>query len=300
MPHGTPPPLAGTELKALAFLQREVPAWHRQNGCYSCHNNGDAARALFRASALGHPMPDAVLRDTIDWLSQPEGWEHNRGDPGFSDQRLANLQFGLSTLAATQSRAWPLPSAALQAAAGKIALDQAADGSWPIELQNSAGSPATYGTALATALGLRVLRAAEAPALSGPIGRAENWLRNIPINNLPRAAAVVFGAVRDDERRGIALNLIQRSQNPDGGWGPYRDSPSEAFDTALALLAFASLREGRELDAFITRGRRFLAACQNHDGSWPATTRPTGGESYAQQLSTTGWAVLALLETVPE
>jgi hypothetical protein len=47
----------------------------------------------------------------------------------------------------------------------------------------------------------------------------------------------------------------------------------------------------------IQRGRAFLLAQQNTDGSWPATTRPSGGDSYAQMMSTTGWATLAVLET---
>jgi hypothetical protein len=51
------------------------------------------------------------------------------------------------------------------------------------------------------------------------------------------------------------------------------------------------------LRAQIGRGRAFLIATQNLDGSWPETTRPAGAESYAQRLSTTGWATLALLAT---
>ena len=30
--------------RALQFLSREVPSWSIENKCYSCHNNGDAAR----------------------------------------------------------------------------------------------------------------------------------------------------------------------------------------------------------------------------------------------------------------
>ena len=45
----------------------------------------------------------------------------------------------------------------------------------------------------------------------------------------------------------------------------------------------------------IRRGRGFLIQEQNPDGSWPETTRPPGAESYAQRISTTGWATLALL-----
>jgi squalene cyclase len=51
------------------------------------------------------------------------------------------------------------------------------------------------------------------------------------------------------------------------------------------------------VDDLVRRGRDWLAARQNADGSWPETVRPPGAESYAQRISTTGWALLALLRT---
>jgi len=36
---------------------------------------------------------------------------------------------------------------------------------------------------------------------------------------------------------------------------------------------------------------------QESDGGWPETTRPSGSQSYAERISTTGWVVYALLET---
>jgi hypothetical protein len=47
----------------------------------------------------------------------------------------------------------------------------------------------------------------------------------------------------------------------------------------------------------IQRGRRYLLKMQDDDGLWTETTRPSGAESYAQRLSTSGWATLALLLT---
>ena len=47
----------------------------------------------------------------------------------------------------------------------------------------------------------------------------------------------------------------------------------------------------------IVRGRAFLLTQQQPDGSWIETTRPPGNVSYAQRISTTGWATLALLAT---
>jgi hypothetical protein len=74
------------------------------------------------------------------------------------------------------------------------------------------------------------------------------------------------------------------------------NSAPEPFDTAVVVLALAA-QEGNEAAALARRGRAFLLANQQEDGSWRETTRPSGRESYAQRLSTAGWATLALLAT---
>jgi len=48
-------------------------------------------------------------------------------------------------------------------------------------------------------------------------------------------------------------------------------------------------------DAMAARGREFLLRMQHADGGWPETTRPAGGVSYAEHISTTAWALEALL-----
>src|SRR5437879_5357235 len=59
------------ESRALAYLAQEVPHWARENKCYSCHNNGDAARALYTAVQLSYPVPPKALADTSRWLERP-------------------------------------------------------------------------------------------------------------------------------------------------------------------------------------------------------------------------------------
>src|SRR2546427_2851956 len=137
------------EARAVRFLTREVPAWSRNNGCFSCHNNGDGARALYAAMRKGYRVPARILADTTAWVGHPDRWEHNKGDPGFSDQRLANIQFAASLLAALEA-GLATDRQSLQAAARKVGADQGADGAWHIEPHNAVGSPATYGTTLAT------------------------------------------------------------------------------------------------------------------------------------------------------
>ena len=292
---------AVAEARAVQFLKREVPTWSRNNGCFSCHNNGDGARALYAAMRKGYRVPARILADTTAWVGQPDRWKHNTGDPGFSDLRLANIQFAASLLAALEA-GLATDRQPLQAAARKVGADQGADGAWHIEPHNAAGSPATYGTTLATYMALRTLRQANASGTSDAVRKAEDWLRQAQPNNVLSAATLLLASGGDSDqpaslRREEWLNEIRHAQTRDGGWGPYADSPPEPFDTAVVLLSLTELRAAPGVDEMIRRGRSFLADRQNPDGSWPATTRPPGGSSYAQRISTTGWATLALLAT---
>jgi hypothetical protein len=65
----------------------------------------------------------------------------------------------------------------------------------------------------------------------------------------------------------------------------------------MALLGLATCRPTDEVRRMIVRGREYLIAQQQRDGGWIETTRPPGGESHAQRISTSGWATLALLAT---
>lgn len=299
---------ADAEARAVGFLMREVPAWSKENGCFSCHNNGDAARALYAASRKGYRVPDHVLVDTTEWVKRPAGWDDNKGDPGFSDKRLADIQFAASLLAAFETGRVK-DRRPLEQAARKLAAGQSADGSWKIDAGNTIGSPATYGDSLATYMALRTLKKTAGAETRDAVERAAAWLRRASPNNvltaatLLLAAASVYDQASQSSRRSRqlkqdqCLKLIRAAQTSDGGWGPYADSPPEAFDTAVVLLALGRFRREPGVDEMIRRGRSFLTAQQNPDGSWPATTRPSGGDSYAQLMSTTGWATLALLET---
>lgn len=287
---------ASAEAKAIAFLQREVPAWKQTNDCFSCHNNGDAARALFAAQRKGFPVAAEAMADTIQWVSAPHRWEQNKGDPGFSDKRLANLQFAASLLAAVEA-GLVKDLAPLQQATRKVMADQSTDGSWKMDAGNTIGSPATWGSPLATWMALRVLQKADLVEANAARQKAEQALAQMKPNNVLTTATLLLALPKQAAKREEYLQWLQRAQTRDGGWGPYPDSPPECFDTALVLLALAKERAQQNVKAAIQRGRAFLIAQQNADGSWPATTRPSGGDSYAQMMSTTGWVTLALLET---
>jgi hypothetical protein len=263
--------LDSPEQRAIAYLAEEVPMWRKENGCFSCHNNGDGARALYRARRLGYRVPDAALRDTSEWLANPGGWAANRGSPAFSDKKLARIQFA----AALAESGLP----GLGHAAALLAKDQDADGAWHVDSGVEGGSPTTYGSSIATWLALGVTRSA----------RAERWLNGAPLATTPDLAAAVLAKSQPERARDLLLDW----QTSDGGWGPRKGVPAEVFDTALAVMALAETAAAK-------RGRAWLIAAQLPAGGWAATTRPSGGTSYAQHISTTAWAAMALFATDPD
>jgi hypothetical protein len=286
------------ERRAVAFLAREVPAWSARNKCYSCHNNGDAAKALYQAVRLSYPVPPEALADTTRWLSRPASWDDNKGDPAFSDKALARIHFA-AALSEAMNANQVEDRKVLVEAARLVVEHQQPDGSWNVEQPGNIGSPVTYGTCLATAIARQTLHKTE--GFGEEVARADDWLRKARAENVLDAAGILIGLEKygDAERSqvGQCLTLLLLSQARAGGWGPYAKNPPEPFDTAVAILALSKHRVSPEINRAIQRGREFLLASQLKDGSWQETTRPPGGESYAQRLSTTGWALQALLAT---
>lgn len=266
------------EVRAVAFLAREVPAWSKNNGCFSCHNDGDAARALYAATGQGYAIPQNALRATTAGVSQPDTWEQNKGDPGFSDKTLSNVQFASALLAAFEA-GQVKDRQPLELAARKLIAEQAADGAWRIEPDSALGSPATWGTTLTTAMALKVLQVEGSDKSIEASWRARAWLSGVKPNSVLTAATLIMATSgmldsATQRKRRQLLDLLRAAQTRDGGWGPYAKSPPEVFDTAMTLLALTQVSKEAGVDDLIRRGRLFLVAQQQPDGSWVETTRP--------------------------
>ncbi len=214
-------PRPGPEERALAYLAREVPRWAAANRCYSCHNNGDAARALYAAVRLGRRVPPAALADTTAWLARPAGWDTNGGEGPFNDRKLARLQFAAS-LAAAADAGLVKDGAPLGRAAEMVSGHQEEDGSWATDADGSVGSPATHGRALATALARRTLARADAKKYERAIARADAWARRASVKTVPDAAGVLLllGLAADEAaavQRMSALAILRKAEGKEGG-----------------------------------------------------------------------------------
>ena len=254
------------------------------------------------AVRLSYVVPADSLKDTLRWLERPKDWDNNGGKAGNSDKGLARIQFA-AALGAAHANGLVKDEKSLRAAAELVVMGQHEDGAWRVDAEGSAGSPATYGTFLATLQARRVLQQADRQRFQTAIMKADKWFRKATVRTVLDAAVELIaldemaGADVAAQRRDC-LKLIRAGESAKGGWGPYVNSPAEAFDTAVVLLALRRQPDQGALRPLIQRGRAYLVSTQQADGSWPETTRPSGLESYAQRISTSGWATLALLETL--
>lgn len=274
-----------------AFLIRAIDTWDKEQVCASCHHHGDAARVL---SELG--LFDRLSTTfTREWLQNPLQWADPQDGAPFHDEQLAKIQFAWSLNAAIASGALEDDSS-LSIAANGLLQDQKDDGSFSPHEMRAIGSPVTYGAVLATVAARQVLQSTRDRVFESALEKAESFLLAYHPKNVLDAAAILISQVPTIHRT-TCLRILTDGQSLDGGWGPFLHSPPEVFDTALALIALAPLRIEDPLNDAVIRGRRFLLERQLDDGSWEETTRPTLYESYAQRVSTTAWAALALART---
>ena len=307
--NGKTDPHAAAITRGVGYLVKEVPKWKAEHPCYSCHNNGDATRALLVAGAKGYDIGTA-LDDTLAFLKQPAVWDQNKAPDGVDDKALARVQFA-SALAVAE-RHGKAASTDLDAAAKLLVADQKADGSWTLDDSQSIGSPTTYGPIIATWSARSTLIASGIQPDYFSVVQADRWIRGLTPESVLDAAGTVLALdlasdVMAENLRRTCLSILRQGQAAEtGGWGPYVTAAPQVFDTAIAVLALSLLEaeprlarsayRPEQLKEAIAAGKKYLASQQKPDGSWPETTRPANQESYAQRISTTGWALLALLQ----
>ena len=307
----------GTERRAVSFLSIEVPRWRSEHPCYSCHNNGDGVIALLAASRRGISSGNA-MDDTLSLMKLPEAWTKQGGPAGL----MPLLRIHFATTLATMVDAGHADRAAMERAATLVVNDQTADGSWPTAMSGykvsdmhpeespNLGSPVALGTTLATASARLFLAQTSSQEFKPALAKADAWLRNRIVDTVMDASSVLFGLDRERDQEAIAqrircLEILKSAQKPEGGWGPTADAPAQSFDTALAIIVLSNLRNDaklaaptystRELNESIEKARNYLVQSQENDGSWGANSRAILKISYARRVSTTAWALRALL-----
>lgn len=229
----------------------------------------DAARALLLASGKGYDV-GSTLDATIVALKQPMQWP-------------AGERVHFAAALAAAERIGKAASTDLEAAAKLLVADQQSDGS--------------YGSVIDSWLARLALIASGMQPDNFTIVQIDKFIRSLTVESLDDALGAVLGLelasdVMAENLRRTSLGIIRQQQRDSGAFGA-EDGPPPIAETVWAVLALSMLdaepRLARstyrpeELKAAIAGGKKFLAAQQKSDGSWPGPP------------AMTAWALTALL-----
>jgi N-acyl-D-amino-acid deacylase len=302
--------------KGLKRIEAGVTSYPQHRRCFSCHHQAMAVFSLTTARQRGFEVDDQLLRNVIDFslrsFRNTATIAKGQGVGGDS----TSVVYALHTFAAVE-RPYDDTTAAL---VRYLLARQRNDGSWPVP----ADRPPTMGSLFTnTSLALMALDKYSPPddaldaadlqaRIDAGFAKGRDWLlANQPASTEDKVFhlhGLVYSGV-DAKIVAAARHRLLLDQWSDGSWGQLSNMSGDAYATATALVALrhAGLdvrHEGYE------KGVKYLLDSQRDDGAWIVKTRSRpiqvffnngdpGGKSQFISFAATGWAVLALLETVP-
>jgi N-acyl-D-amino-acid deacylase len=207
-----------------------------------------------------------------------------------------------------------------------LLVRQHKDGSWPVPAFGD--RPPTMGS-LFTNVGLAISvlkhygpasRERERPEgeedlqkrIDAALDKARAWLKaNEPASTEDKVfhlrGLVDAGFEAKDVQ--AARERLLKEQHKNGSWAQLPDREGDAYATGTVLVALRKAGLDVSHEAY-QKGVKYLLDSQKEDGAWIVQTRSKplqpffdngdpGGKSQFISFAATGWAVLALLETVP-
>ncbi len=304
--------------KGLRRLEQGAANYVKNRQCFSCHHQATTILALSSARKRGFDIEPARLQPQVDFTLKPFSAKREQVARGLSVPGGNTMSaYALFALEAAGHPADETTAALVE----YLLVRQKPDGSWPAISQRppTEGSPFTN-----AALALRALRhygpakeTKDAEELRERVDRAftrgREWLLKAqPAHTEDRAFRLraLVTAAADAEAIARARDALLKEQRDDGSWAQLADHDGDAYATGTVLTAlhFAGLPAN---DKAYQTGVKYLLANQREDGAWlvESRSRPVqtffdngdpGGKSQFSSFFATGWAVIALLETIPE
>jgi N-acyl-D-amino-acid deacylase len=293
---------------------------HRQ--CFSCHHQAMAVLSLTAAKRRGLPVDDDVLKRQVEFsLKSFRGKSRIAKGQGVGGESTS-VVYALHTFAAAE-RPYDETTAAL---VEYLLVKQRKDGSWPIPAFGE--RPPTMGSLFTNAgLAVTVLKehrpapdrpeAAELQErIDATVEKGHAWLlaneAKSTEDKVFRLRGLVAASCADRQSRQAieaARDVLLKEQLHDGSWAQLMEMPGDAYATSTVLVALRQAGLATSHEAY-QRGVKYLLDRQQDDGAWIVETRTRplqvffdngdpGGKSQFISVVATGWAVMALLETLP-
>ncbi len=299
--------------KGLRRVEQGAASYVKNRQCFSCHHQALAIQVFTSAKRRGFDVDAAALRQQVDFTINTFEGKREQVAKGLAVPGGNTMAaYALFSLEVAEHPADDTTAALVQ----YLLARQKDDGSWPalMQRQPSEGSPFTT-----AAFALRALKyhgpskdAEVNERVEKAFARGKAWLlAATPKDTEDRAyrlRALVTAGVEQKEIV-AARDTLVKEQLADGSWKQMPDRPGDAYATGTVLMALRFAGMEAKDDVF-QKGVKYLLSTQKEDGSWLVETRSRpvqtffdngdpGGKSQFISFAATGWATLALLETLP-
>jgi hypothetical protein len=273
----SPLALRAAAQKGLDLLEKTSPAFVKQGGCNSCHNQMLPAAAQAFARSRGVPTGETLVQLPAEMSEATTERYVEYAIGGGGGVNALSFEMFANALAGHPA------DARLRAKIYFIKGMQQMEGNW-----RGGGSrpPLTFDDFTTTAFMIHALDTYAAPAdaadTAARIDRARTWLLKTTPQRTQECAFQVLGlAWSHADRSAIeaAVRGLQALQRADGGWSQLPALDADAYATGIALYAMYEARVPVTHDTY-RAGLKYLLSTQASDGTWHVKTRALPFQPY--------------------
>jgi N-acyl-D-amino-acid deacylase len=304
--------------KAVKRIETGITNYPKHRQCFSCHHQAMAVFSLTAAKERGFAVDDDLLKTQITFSLKTFRNKSQIAKGHGVGGEVTSAVYALQTFAAAQHSRDETTDALVE----YLLVRQHKDGSWPIPAFGD--RPPTMGSLFTNVgLAISVLKhygSDEEPEgtedlqkrIDAALDKARAWLKaNEPASTEDKVfhlRGLVDAGIEAKDVTAARERLL-KDQRKDGSWAQLPDREGDAYATATVLVALRKAGLDASHEAY-QKGVKYLLDTQKEDGAWIVQTRSKplqpffdngdpGGKSQFISFAATGWAVLALLETVP-